>query len=98
MKLELSVSYSRFDALKWIETNALQLHRMACKGRGIGPWNFCEDGIPRTQEVGLKFSLERKFARVRRGKRTRGNPDQFAASAPAFNLQRADVGLSTKQR
>lgn len=34
----------------------MQLHRMACEGRGIGPWNGKTD-VPRTQEVGSKFSL-----------------------------------------
>jgi len=47
-------SYKSFE---WMETSAMQLHRMACEGRGIGPWNGKSEDMPRTQEMGLKFSL-----------------------------------------
>lgn len=43
--------------LEWIETNGLQLQRMACEGRGIGPWSGREDYAPSTVVVGQKFSL-----------------------------------------
>jgi hypothetical protein len=46
-----------FKSWEWVETSPMQLHRMACEGRGIGPWNEKSVGVPRTQEVGLRFSL-----------------------------------------
>jgi hypothetical protein len=46
-----------YKSFEWTETSAMQLHRMACEGRGIGPWNGKSENMPRTQEVGLKFSL-----------------------------------------
>jgi hypothetical protein len=46
-----------FKSWEWVETSPMQLHRMACEGRGIGPWNDRSVGVPRTQEVGLRFSL-----------------------------------------
>jgi hypothetical protein len=44
-------------AKEWVETGIMQLHRLAWEGRGIGPWNGKEDGMPRTMDSGLKFSV-----------------------------------------
>jgi hypothetical protein len=46
-----------YKRIEWIETDSLQLHRMACEGRGIRNWNGREDYVPRTAAVGQKFSL-----------------------------------------
>ncbi|KAF2184882.1 hypothetical protein K469DRAFT_633197 [Zopfia rhizophila CBS 207.26] len=45
-----------YKRLEWIETSDLHLHRMACEGRGIGPWNGRE-GIPRMMVAEQRFSL-----------------------------------------
>jgi len=54
------VAWRRRDGEKtkeWVETGVMQLHRILCEGRGLGPWNGKEDGIPRITEMGRKFSF-----------------------------------------
>jgi hypothetical protein len=46
-----------YKGLEWAETGVLQLHRMACEGRGIGPWSGEKSDVPMTKDTGLTFSL-----------------------------------------
>jgi hypothetical protein len=41
--------------LDWIESESLQLQRIAFEGRGIGPWKGKVDGVPVTTKFGQKF-------------------------------------------
>jgi hypothetical protein len=58
--LSTMVAWIRGDDEKtreWVETGVMQLHRIAWEGRGVGPWDGKEDGMPKTMEGGLKFSV-----------------------------------------
>jgi len=44
-----------YKSLEWAETSTLQLHRKACEGRDIGPWND-KEGVPSTAVIGMTFS------------------------------------------
>ncbi|KAJ9669280.1 hypothetical protein H2201_000632 [Coniosporium apollinis] len=41
--------------LDWIESETLQLQRMAFEGRGIGPWIGKQDRVPTTAKFGRRF-------------------------------------------
>jgi len=44
---------------QWIESEVLQLQRMALEGRGIGPWRRSEDHVPITVQFGKMFKFEK---------------------------------------
>lgn len=43
---------------QWIESDFLQLQRMAFEGKGIGPWTGNEDAVPITTRLGTRFKFD----------------------------------------
>lgn len=40
---------------QWVESGALHLHRIACEGRGVGPWHGYDNTVPVPDLSGRKF-------------------------------------------